>query len=203
VGDDDRSGLAEALRVASEADVVVAVVGDDIPFIGEERSTATLELQGAQSALLEALAQLETPLVLALINSKPLLLGSSAERAQAIVECFNPGMQGGQAFAELIFGDQNPSGKLPISIPRHVGQQPVFYSQVRGQHGGRYADLSQEPLFPFGFGLSYTAFAYSNLRVTTPRLGPGGSRSASRCRTPGRAPASRSCRSTSPIRSRP
>jgi beta-glucosidase len=82
-------------------------------------------------------------------------------------------MAGGTALAEVLFGDQNPSGKLTISHPRHVGQQPIFYSQVRGQHGNRYADLTQEPLFAFGHGLSYTRFEYKNLRVRTPLVRDG------------------------------
>ena len=170
---DDRSGIAEAVRIASQADVVVAVVGDDIAYIGETRSTAKLELLGSQRALLDALAETGKPLILVLVNSKPLVLGRHAENARAIVECFNPGMQGGVAVAELLFGELNPSGKLPISFPRHVGQQPICYSQVRGQHGDRYADLTQEPLFAFGFGLSYTTYEYANLRVLTPSLNSG------------------------------
>ncbi|HVJ17736.1 MAG TPA: glycoside hydrolase family 3 N-terminal domain-containing protein [Polyangiaceae bacterium] len=170
---DDRSGIAEAVRIAGEADVVVAVIGDDIATIGETRSTAKLELLGSQRALLDALAETGKPLILVLVNSKPLVLGRHAENARAIVECFNPGMQGGVAVAELLFGELNPSGKLPISFPRHVGQQPICYSQVRGQHGDRYADLTQEPLFAFGFGLSYTTYEYANLRVLTPSLNSG------------------------------
>ncbi len=170
---DDRSGIAEAVRIAGEADVIVAVVGDDIAYIGETRSTATLELPGSQRALLDALAALGKPLILLLVNSKPLVVTRYVERARAIVECFNPGMQGGVAVAELLFGELNPSGKLPISFPRHVGQQPICYSQVRGQHGDRYADLTQEPLFAFGFGLSFTSYEYSNLRLLTPNLSTG------------------------------
>ncbi|HMV30361.1 MAG TPA: fibronectin type III-like domain-contianing protein, partial [Anaerolineales bacterium] len=90
-----------------------------------------------------------------------------------IIEVFNPGMEGGTAFAEALFGLLNPSGKLTISIPVHVGQQPIFYSQVRGQHGNRYADLTQEPLFPFGHGLSYTKYEYSNLRLSYSKLAQG------------------------------
>jgi beta-glucosidase len=89
------------------------------------------------------------------------------------MEAFNPGMEGGRAVAEALFGHINPSGKLTISFPVHVGQQPVFYSQVRGQHGDRYADLTQEPLFPFGHGLSYTHYRYSNLRLAAPSLSRG------------------------------
>jgi beta-glucosidase len=112
-------------------------------------------------------------MIVVLVNSKPLVLPPSARRAAAILEAFNPGMEGGRAVAEGVFGQLNPSGKLTISIPVHVGQQPVFYSQVRGQHGDRYADLTQEPLFPFGHGLSFTQYRYSNLRLASPTLARG------------------------------
>jgi beta-glucosidase len=171
--DDDLSGIPAAVAAAEAADVVVAVVGDHLKFIGETQSTATLELQGGQVALLDALEKTGKPMILCLVNSKPLVLPPSTKRAAAILEGFNPGMEGGQALAEALFGQLNPSGKLTISIPVHVGQQPVFYSQVRGQHGDRYADLTQEPLFPFGHGLSYTQYRYSNLRLATTTLARG------------------------------
>ena len=85
--------------------------------------------------------------------------------AAALIEAFNPGMRGGQAIAELILGLIEPTGRMPLSVPRHVGQQPVYYNQIRGQHGERYADLTQEPLFVFGEGLSYTTVEYSDLAV--------------------------------------
>jgi len=168
----DSSELPAALAACADADVIVLAVGDALPFIGELLSTATLELPGGQRALLEAVAALGKPLVLALVSSKPLVLPAASERAAAIICCFNPGMQGGTAFAELIFGDLNPSGKLTVSFPKHVGQQPSFYSQVRGQHGTAYADLDQTPRFAFGFGLSYTPFEYSNLHLSKIRLAP-------------------------------
>jgi len=168
----DTSEIPAALTACADADVIVLALGDALPFIGETLSTATLELQGGQIALLDSVAALGKPLVLALVNSKPLVLPASSERSAAIVECFNPGMQGGTAFAELLFGDLNPSGKLTISFPKHVGQQPSFYSQVRGQHGSAYADLDQKPRFPFGFGLSYTRFEYANLQLAKSRLAP-------------------------------
>jgi beta-glucosidase len=173
ITDDDLSGIPAALTAAQASDVIVAVVGDHLDFVGETRSTATLELQGGQIALLDALAKTGKPMIVVLVNSKPLVLPASAKNAAAILEAFNPGMEGGRAVAEAIFGILNPSGKLTISIPVHVGQQPVFYSQVRGQHGDRYADLTQEPLFPFGHGLSYTNYAYSNLRLSTAKLAQG------------------------------
>jgi beta-glucosidase len=166
----DRAKLVDALWLVSAAELAIVVVGDDIPFIGETRSTATLELLGNQNALIDAVAESGKPFVLVLVASKPLVLPESASKAGAIITCFNPGMQGGTALSEVLFGDLNPSGKLTISYPQHVGQQPVFYSQVRGQHGNRYADLTQEPRFAFGHGLSFTRFSYANMRVRTPVL---------------------------------
>ena len=157
--------IDEAVAAAADADVAIAVVGDSIPLFGELRSTATLEMQGGQLELLEALAATGKPLVVVLINSKPLVLPKSVQEAAAIIEAFSPGMKGGRAIAEAIFGHFNPSGRLTISIPYHVGQQPIYYSQVRGQHGDRYADLTQEPHFAFGFGLSYTSFVHRDLKL--------------------------------------
>jgi beta-glucosidase len=161
----DEGEIAEAAGVAAGSEVVVCVVGDCLDYVGEGRSTATLELQGGQVRLLDELAKLGKPLIVVLVNSKPLVLPPSAQNAAAIIELFNPGMAGGTALAEALFGDINPSGKLTISVPYHVGQQPIYYSQIRGQHGDRYADLTQSPLFAFGFGLSYTTYRYENLRV--------------------------------------
>ncbi|MGE9269503.1 MAG: glycoside hydrolase family 3 N-terminal domain-containing protein [Verrucomicrobiales bacterium] len=161
----DASMIAEAVDKANQSDVAVLVVGDCIGLTGETRSTATLEMQGGQLPLLEAIAATGKPMIVVLINTKPLVLPPSVQNAAAIIEAFNPGMMGGQAIAEALFGEINPSGRLTISIPYHVGQQPVFYSQVRGQHGDRYADLTQDPHFAFGQGLSYTTFAYSDLNL--------------------------------------
>ena len=169
----DTSELPAALEACSDADVIVLALGDALPFIGETLSTATLELPGGQRALLDAVVALGKTLVIVLLSSKPLVLPASSEQAAALVCCFNPGMQGGTAFAELLFGDLNPAGKLTISFPKHVGQQPSFYSQVRGQHGSSYADLEQKPRFAFGFGLSYTRFEYSNLRLSNSLLATG------------------------------
>lgn len=156
---------------------MVAVVGDTIQMIGETRSTATLELQGGQNALLEALCGVsrETgkPLVVVLMSSKPMVLPacvigtngvivdeSAAAGTSALLWAPFPGMKGGQAIAEVILGLTNPSGRLPITFPRHAGQLPVYYNQIRGQHGNRYADMTQDPAFAFGEGLSYTTFEY-------------------------------------------
>jgi beta-glucosidase len=168
----DEELLREAVAAADAADLVVAVVGDTLGLIGESRSTATLELVGGQVALLDALAATGKAMVVVVISSKPQVLPPSATGAAALVQAFNPGMRGGRALAELLLGLVEPSGRLPITVPRHVGQQPVYYNQLRGQHGDRYADLTQDPQFAFGEGLSYTRVTYTDLRVHTPRLGP-------------------------------
>jgi len=168
---DDRL-IAEAVQAAREADYVVAVVGDRIELVGEGRSTATLDLIGGQIALLDALAETGTPLIVVLLASKPLVLPDSARNAAALVWAANPGMQGGRAIAELLHGLIEPSGRLPISFAVHAGQQPTYYNQIRGQHGSRYADLTQEPAFAFGEGLSYTTVEYGELHVETTVLRP-------------------------------
>ena len=159
--------------------------GDVVQLVGETCSTATLELLGGQNALLDALAAVsrETgkPMVTVLISSKPQVLPASivgeygvfAKRVSdpetgtgSILWAPNPGMRGGQAIAEIILGLTSPSGRLPITFPRHAGQLPVYYNQIRGQHGDRYADLTQDPAFAFGEGLSYTTFAYGEPTIT-------------------------------------
>ncbi|HXB56014.1 MAG TPA: glycoside hydrolase family 3 N-terminal domain-containing protein [Vicinamibacteria bacterium] len=173
INNGDLSGLPGAVAAALASDAVVAVVGDHLDFIGEGKSTATLEMQGGQVALLDALQKTGKPMIVVLVNSKPLVLPPAVKSARAILEAFNPGMEGGRAIAEAVFGQMNPSGKLTISFPVHVGQQPVFYNQVRGQHGSRYADLTQEPIFPFGHGLSYTEYRYSNVQLASNALARG------------------------------
>lgn len=168
----DPALIAEAVAAAEAADHVVAVVGDRIELIGEGKSTATLELVGDQVALLDALAATGKPLVVVVISSKPLVLPPSALGAAAIVYAANPGMLGGTAVAELLLGLIEPTGRLPLSFARHAGQQPTYYNQVRGQHGTRYADLTQSPAFAFGEGLSYTTVTYSDLELLTAVVEP-------------------------------
>lgn len=184
----DQALIDEAVANAQQSDVIVAVVGDVVQLIGETCSTGTLELQGGQPALLEALSKvaLETgkPLVVVLMSSKPMVLPACvigkngvivdetvARGTSALLWAPSPGMKGGQAIAEIILGKVNPSGRLPITFPRHAGQLPVYYNQIRGQHGNRYADLTQDPAFAFGEGLSYTTFEYGDVVIesgTTP-----------------------------------
>jgi len=169
----DQQLIDEAVAAAEQSDVVVAVVGDRIELIGEGRSTATLELIGGQNALLDALIATGKPVVVILLASKPLVLPASTENAAAVIWAANPGMLGGQALAELLTGRIEPSGRLPISFARHVGQQPTYYNQIRGQHGDRYADLTQTPAWAFGQGLSYTTVEYADLALARTGLGVG------------------------------
>jgi beta-glucosidase len=164
----DPAQIAEAVAATRAADYAVVVVGDTVALTGESKSTATLELQGGQLALLDALAATGTPTVVVLVNSKPAVLPPSVLGAAGLVQAFNPGMRGGRAIAELVLGLIEPTGRLPISVARHVGQQPVYYNQIRGQHGSRYADLTQEPLFVFGEGLSYSSVAYGEPVIAEP-----------------------------------
>ncbi|MFC7788199.1 glycoside hydrolase family 3 N-terminal domain-containing protein [Microbacterium sp. GCM10027623] len=167
----DEARIADAVAAAREADAVVAVVGDARGLYGEGRSTATLELIGGQVTLLDALVETGTPVIVVLMASKPLVLPASVRRAAAVIWTANPGMQGGRAIAELITGAVEPSGRLPISFARHAGQQPTYYNQIRGQHGDRYADLTQSPAWAFGQGLSYTSVVYSELTLQSSSLG--------------------------------
>lgn len=179
----DRALLGEAVENARKSDLIVAVVGDVIQAIGEGCSTATLELLGGQNTLIDALSNVarETgkPFVVVLVSSKPQVLPASvigtngvivdetpAEGTSALLWAPSPGMKGGQAIAEIILGETEPSGRLPITFPRHAGQLPVYYNQIRGQHGNRYADLTQNPAFAFGEGLSYTTFEYGDPTIT-------------------------------------
>ena len=179
----DQTMIDEAIENARQSDLVVAVVGDVVQLIGEGCSTGTLELLGGQNALLEALSNVarETgkPLVVVLMSSKPMVVPacvigtngvivdeSAAEGTSALLWAPSPGMKGGQAIAEIILGITEPSGRLPITFPRHAGQLPVYYNQIRGQHGNRYADLTQDPAFAFGEGLGYTTFKYGEPAIT-------------------------------------
>jgi beta-glucosidase len=175
VRDESKAGFAEAVEAAKKAEVAIVVVGDkagltDDCTSGEARDRAVLDLPGVQADLVKAIYDTGTPVVLLLVNGRPITLGWMAEQIPAILECWFPSEEGAAAIKDVLFGDANPGGKLPISFPRHVGQLPVFYSHRPS--GGRshwktdYVETSVKPLYPFGFGLSYTTFEVSNLRVS-------------------------------------
>ena len=148
-----------------EADVAVLCLGDSVETCGENLDRADLVLPGPQAAFLKEMAATGTPIVLVLQNGRPLALTWEQENIPAILECWYPGEKGGQAIAEVLFGKVSPSGRLPMSFPKSVGQVPCNYNRLPGG-GKRYVEMDWEPLYPFGYGLTYTTFAYSNLEVS-------------------------------------
>ncbi|MBG7157529.1 beta-glucosidase BglX [Pseudomonas aeruginosa] len=175
--------LEEALRTARDADLVVAVVGESQGMAHEASSRTDLRIPASQRRLLKALKATGKPLVLVLMNGRPLSLGWEQENADAILETWFSGTEGGNAIADVLFGEHNPSGKLTMSFPRSVGQVPVYYNHLNtgrpmdhdnpGKYTSRYFDEANGPLSPFGYGLSYTEFSLSPLRLSSERLARG------------------------------
>jgi beta-glucosidase len=172
----------QALAAAGQAQVVVAIMGERAGLArechtGESRDRAILGLPELQGDLLRELARLGKPLVLVLVNGRPLAIPEAASQASAILEAWLPGESGGQVVAQALWGEYNPAGRLPVSVPRAAGQLPVYYNHKpsgrRSHWYGDYADLSVQPLFPFGHGLSYTRFEYRNLVVTPAEVAAG------------------------------
>jgi beta-glucosidase len=174
----DRSGFAAAISAAKSAEVAIVVVGESQATDGEGHDVASLDLTGVQEELVRDVCDTGTPTVVVLVNGRPLSIRSIAEFAPAIVEAWRPGERGGTAVADVLFGDYNPSGRLAISIPRHVGQLPVYYnykpSKEYWMDRGGYVDMPATPLYPFGYGLSYTSYEYGNLRIEPAVIHPGG-----------------------------
>jgi beta-glucosidase len=176
--DDDPSGLEEAREAAKKAKLAIVVVGEDRRTNGESRDSVDLELTGRQEELIKAVYETGTPTVVVLVSGRPLAVRWTAEHVPAIVEAWMCGEQGGRAIADVLFGDHNPSGKLPVTFPRHVGQMPFYYNykpakQMRMQRA--YVTMPLTPLFEFGRGLSYTSFHYSNLAITPREIDVSGS----------------------------
>ncbi len=163
----DDKMMARAIAAATFSDVAVVVIGDCLNQNGEYKDRADLTLSGRQLELVSHLKKTGTPVIVVLVNGKPLCLGNVAEQADAIVEMFNGGDLGGLCVAELIAGQFNPSGKLPISFPRVSGQVPCYYNTYPGWHGGKYMDVEENALFDFGYGLSYTTYEYSDLTLSS------------------------------------
>ncbi len=175
---EDERLIAEAVEVARQADVVLLVIGENESICREAWSQNhlgdrdSLDLPGRQDALLRAIVATDVPTVGLLINGRPLSANLAAEKLAGLFEGWYLGQEGGAAFADVLFGDVNPGGKLPISFPRSVGQLPVFYNYKPSARRGYLFDDNQ-PLFPFGHGLSYTTFTYENLRVAPAQIQPG------------------------------
>jgi beta-glucosidase len=171
--------LQEAVAVAKQADMAVLVLGgksglDYTCTCGETRDISSLALPGVQQELLEAVHATGTPVVLVIVSGRPLSITWAAEHVPAILQAWLPGQEGGPAVADVLFGNAAPGGKMPVSVPRSVGQIPVYHyhkpSGGRSQFSGNYVDLSANPLYAFGFGLSYTTFKYSNLMMNKPKV---------------------------------
>jgi beta-glucosidase len=174
--------LAEALKVANQSDVIVAALGESAEMSGESSSRTNLEIPKAQKDLLQELLKTGKPVVLVLFTGRPLVLNQENETVPAILNAWFAGSEAGNAIADVLFGDENPSGKLTATFPRSVGQVPIYYSQKNtgrplGNKEGKfekfksnYIDERNEALFSFGFGLSYTTFAYSNLKISSDKM---------------------------------
>ncbi|HEU5209856.1 MAG TPA: glycoside hydrolase family 3 N-terminal domain-containing protein [Longimicrobiales bacterium] len=169
----DRSGFEEAIRIARAADVVVLVVGEHRDMSAEARNRADIGLPGVQQELVEAVYATGTPVVTVLTNGRPLAIPWLAENAPAILETWYLGVQMGPAVADVLFGDYNPAGRLPVTFPRTTGQVPIYYNHkstgrppAEDRYTSKYIDVHWTPQYPFGHGLSYTTFAYSAPRLS-------------------------------------
>ncbi|AIL60269.1 beta-glucosidase BglX [Pseudomonas alkylphenolica] len=175
--------IDEAVKAAKQSDVIVAVVGESRGMSHESSSRTTLEIPAAQRELIKALKATGKPLVLVLMNGRPLSLSWEREQADAILETWFTGTEGGNAIADVLFGDYNPSGKLPITFPRSVGQIPMYYNHLSigrpftpgkpGNYTSQYFEEPNGPLYPFGYGLSYSEFSLSPLTLSSKTLKKG------------------------------
>ena len=174
----DRAGFDEAVLAAEQADAVVMFLGEHPDMSAEAHNRTSLDLPGAQEDLALAIAATGKPVVVVLLNGRPLSIGALQGKVGAVLEAWFPGVEGGNAIADVLFGDVNPSGKLPVTFPRNVGQIPIFHSHrntgrppsEEEKYTSKYIDVPWTPLYPFGHGLSYTTFAYDALQVAQPRL---------------------------------
>ena len=195
--------ITEAQKAAREADVAIVVLrerhmGTPRATDGEGSDVASLDLTGRQEELLEAVAAAGKPTVLVLENGRPLSIRWAAEHIPAIVEAWNCGERGGEAVADVLFGDYNPSGRLPVSVPRHCGQLPIYYNYMPSKARHRYVDMPITPLWEFGYGLSYTKFEYANLNINPKEIGTRGTVEVARTSvTLAAAPVKKWSRSTS------
>jgi beta-glucosidase len=170
----EKVNFQPAIDIAKKADVAVVVLGESRELVEENRDVATLDLYGMQLELIKAIKATGTPVACVLLNGRPLSINWIQDNIPAIVEAWFPGEAGGKAVADVLFGDYNPAGRLPITFPKSVGQLPIYYNQ-KPSAIHRYVTESENPLYPFGHGLSYTNFAYSNLRLSSTEIKKDGS----------------------------
>jgi len=178
----DAVGLEEAMGAAKESDVAIIALGESAEMSGEAASRSSLDLPGHQADLVKAIQASGKPVVVVLMNGRPLSISWIAENTPAILETWFAGSQAGNAIADVLFGDVNPGGKLPVTFPRAVGQVPIYYnhmntgrpSDAKNKYTSKYLDIPWTPLFPFGYGLSYTQFKITNLQLSAVRIRPDG-----------------------------
>ena len=182
VKDDSTAGFQQAVDIAKQSDVAVVFVGETHDMVGEAASRSTLDLPGRQMELVQAIHATGKPTVVVLVNGRPLSIGWIVNNVPAILESWMGGTQSGNAIADILFGDVNPSAKLPVSFPRTVGQVPMYYNymntgrppEAENRYTSKYLDQPWTPLYPFGYGLSYTKFKISNLQLSAPRVAATG-----------------------------
>lgn len=178
---DKEKDLEEALKAASKSEVVVMALGEHYLQSGEGGSRTEISLEQAQVNLIEKVKELGKPIVLVLFNGRPLVLTNVVDKVDAIIEAWFPGTEGGRAVSDVLFGDYNPSGRLTMSFPRRVGQVPLHYNEFNtgrpvktsihnSRFTSRYIDVENTPLYPFGYGLSYTKFAYGDIKISSDKL---------------------------------
>jgi beta-glucosidase len=183
----NEDGYAEAVRLARQSQVAILAVGEASAMSGEAASRSSLELPGRQIGLIKAVQATGTPTVVVLYSGRPLTISWVAEHVPAIIEAWLPGTQGGHAIANVLFGDVNPGGKLPVTFPRTLGQVPVYYNHLStgrppkadSKYTSKYLDVASNPLFPFGHGLSYSRFRLSNLQLSARSIPTNGRLTAS------------------------
>lgn len=176
-------GIAEAVKSARASDVAIIAVGESAGMSGEAASRTSLDLPGRQLELIKAVQATGKPVVVVLMNGRPLAIEWIAGNVPALLETWFAGTQGGNAIADVLFGDVNPGGKLPVTFPRNVGQVPIYYNHkqtgrppdAKNKYTSKYLDAPWTPLFPFGYGLSYTQFKLTDLRLSAERTTPAGS----------------------------
>jgi len=182
IDSDSTQAFDEAVRAARDADAVIVAVGESAAMSGEASSRSSLDLPGRQLDLVKAVQATAKRVIVVLMNGRPLTINWIAGNSPAILETWFAGTQAGNAIADVLFGDVNPGGKLPVTFPRSVGQEPLYYNHMNtgrppdanNKYTSKYLDLPWTPLFPFGYGLSYTQFRLSNLQLSAPRIRPGG-----------------------------
>ncbi len=184
--EEDRSGFAEALEAASQSDVVIMALGEHYWQSGEAASRSMIDLPGLQEELFNEIVEMGKPVIVVLMKGRPLTLENVDEKASAILETWFLGTTTGDAITDVLFGDYNPSGKLPVTYPRNVGQIPIFYNARNtgrplsdSKFTSKYLDVSNSPLYPFGYGLSYTTFDYSDIRLNNAEMPMNGTLQAS------------------------